>query len=85
NTLNSLNNLAAIMESQGELDAARPLLEQAYQLHREHLGDTHPNTLGSLNNLLSLLAEQGDSEALEAIAGDLERTGLLDDDRGRAS
>ena len=45
--------------SQGSLDEARPLYEEALQASRETLGDRHPDTLGSINNLGMLLKAQG--------------------------
>ena len=38
---------------------AEPLYEQALQLRRDVLGETHPSTLVSLNNLAGLYESQG--------------------------
>ena len=53
-TATSLNNLAGLLQAQGEFAAARPLFERA--LAREKvLGPEHPDTAMSLNNLAHLL------------------------------
>jgi len=50
------SNLGALRRSQGELDAAKPLLEQV-------LGPDHPTTTRGLNGLALLLCDQGDPTA----------------------
>jgi len=52
----SLNNLARLLQDQGDLAGARPLLERVLAI----LGPEHRNTATSLNNLALLLQEQGD-------------------------
>ena len=54
-----INNLATLLQDQGQLDEARPLYEEALQACRETLGDRHPSTLTSIYNLGALLEEQG--------------------------
>ena len=51
--------LGNVLRSQGRLDEARPLLEEALQGCRATLGDRHPHTLISLNNMGALLKEMG--------------------------
>ena len=50
-TLTSINNMAALMKSQGKLAEAEPLVSEALAGFREILGNKHPNTLVSINNL----------------------------------
>jgi CHAT domain-containing protein/Tfp pilus assembly protein PilF len=59
----SLNNLASLLELQGEYAAARPLLERALAIRKDVLGERHPDYASSLNNLAILLLSQGDSAA----------------------
>jgi len=44
-TLISMNNLAALYQSQGKYDEAEPLYVECLKLRREVLGDNHPDTL----------------------------------------
>jgi tetratricopeptide (TPR) repeat protein len=59
-TATSLNNLANLLESQGDYMSARPLYERALAIRKQALGPQHPDTARSLNNLASLLESQGD-------------------------
>jgi CHAT domain-containing protein len=68
-TITSLNDLAGLLKAQGDLKAARPLLERALELRRAVLGERHPDTITSLNNLAHLLNEQGDLKAARLLAG----------------
>ncbi|MCB9109541.1 MAG: tetratricopeptide repeat protein, partial [Anaerolineales bacterium] len=43
-TATSLNNLAALLEAQGDYEAARPYLERALAICEAVLGPDHPNT-----------------------------------------
>jgi tetratricopeptide (TPR) repeat protein len=54
-----LNQVALLLQDQGRLDEARPLLEEALVGSRAALGDAHPDTLTSVNNLGMLLQAQG--------------------------
>ena len=47
----SLNNLAVLLEAQGDYAAARPLYERALAIRKRVLGEGHPDTATSLNNL----------------------------------
>jgi hypothetical protein len=47
-------------QPQGDLAAARPLLERARAIREKVLGPEHPDTATSFNNLASLLVDQGD-------------------------
>jgi tetratricopeptide (TPR) repeat protein len=59
-TATSLNNLALLLEAQGDLAGARPLYERALAIHEKLLGTEHPSTATSLDNLAGLLEAQGD-------------------------
>ncbi len=78
-TIAAGSNLAQSYQAAGRTSEARPLFEQAYQLSREQLGDTHPDTLNSLNNLAYLLTELEDQDALTALAEELRARGVLND------
>nr|NCR60363.1 CHAT domain-containing protein [Microcystis aeruginosa LL13-06] len=58
-TATSLNNLAALYESQGRYSEAEPLYKQALAIIKQQLGDNHPDTATSLNNLALLYESQG--------------------------
>ncbi|MGC2092229.1 MAG: tetratricopeptide repeat protein, partial [Methylocella sp.] len=59
-TAQSLNNLALLLQNQGDLAGAQPLHERALAIREKALGPDHPDTAASLNNLASLLRAQGD-------------------------
>jgi tetratricopeptide (TPR) repeat protein len=56
----SLNNLAGLMQEQGDFTDALPLFERALAIREKALGPTHPNVASSLNNLARLLQTKGD-------------------------
>jgi tetratricopeptide (TPR) repeat protein len=58
-SLESASDIGLQLEAQGQLDEARPLLEEALVGRRVALGDTHPETLASFNRLGRLLYAQG--------------------------
>ena len=58
-TADSLNNLAGLLQAQGELAAAYPLFVRALRICKQILGPSHPTTAGSLNNLAGLYDVQG--------------------------
>jgi len=60
-----------LLKTMGQLEEARPLLEEALQARRETLGDRHPDTLGSIGNMKNLvnaLRKAGLREEAEALA-----------------
>jgi Flp pilus assembly protein TadD len=63
----SLNNLALVLESQGNYEEAERMHREALGLRRKVLGDEHPSTLTSMNNLASVLESQGNYEEAERI------------------
>ncbi len=58
-TAKSLNNLAVLLQAQGDYAEAKPLYERALAIHEKALGAEHPDTAVSLNRLASLLGDQG--------------------------
>ena len=56
----SLNNLAALCQSQGDYTGALPLHERALAIRERALGPDHPQVAESLNNLATLYWTQGD-------------------------
>ena len=56
----SLNNLALLLQDQGDFAGARPLYERALAIYEKALGPEHPRTAASLNDLANLLRYQGD-------------------------
>ena len=59
-TAAGLNNLATLLQAQGDLAGARPLYERALAICEKALGPEHPETATNLNNLAVLLEYQGD-------------------------
>ena len=67
NTLSSVNNLAGVLQDQGEYKAADELHRRALEGNEKVLGKEHPYTLGSVNNLAAVLRAQGDYKAAEKL------------------
>ena len=63
----SLNNLAALYESQGRYEEAEPLYIQALDMRKKLLGEEHPDVATSLNNLAGLYSSQGRYEEAEPL------------------
>ena len=59
-TADSLNNLAILLQTHGDLAGARPLYERALAIREKALGPEHPDTATSLNNLAKSLLLKGD-------------------------
>ena len=55
----SLNNLAALYETQGQYAKAEPLYQRALAIREKALGPEHPDVAASLNNLAVLYHAQG--------------------------
>ncbi len=53
-TATSLNDLAALLEANGQHAKALPLYERALGIREAQLGPNHPDTATSLNNLAML-------------------------------
>ncbi len=66
-TAKNLNDLAILLQAQGDLAGARPLIEQALAIYEKVLGPEHPNTATSLDNLASLLQAEGDIVGARAL------------------
>jgi hypothetical protein len=60
NTAQSLNNLASLLWTQGDLAGARRLHERALAIHEKVLGPDHFETADSLNHVALLLKAHGD-------------------------
>ncbi|MEM6838608.1 MAG: tetratricopeptide repeat protein [Cyanobacteria bacterium P01_C01_bin.120] len=54
-----LNQQAIQLDRQGRYGEAEPLFQQALAIHREQLGEDHPDVATSLNNLAELYRVQG--------------------------
>ena len=59
----SLNNLALLLQDEGDLAGARARHERALAIREKTLGPEHPDTAESLNNLALLLQAQGELAA----------------------
>ncbi|WP_262285512.1 tetratricopeptide repeat protein [Micromonospora sp. MA102] len=59
-TLASMNNLAVVLQNQGDLEAAERLHRETYARAGQVLGPEHPTTLSSMNNLAGALRDLGD-------------------------
>jgi tetratricopeptide (TPR) repeat protein len=59
----SLNDLALLLQDQGDLAGARQLQERALAIREQTRGRDHPDTAESLNNLALLLKAQGELAA----------------------
>ncbi|WP_431946912.1 effector-associated constant component EACC1 [Micromonospora marina] len=62
-TLASMNNLAVVLQNQGDLEAAERLHRETYARAGRVLGPEHPTTLSSMNNLAGALRDLGDLES----------------------
>ena len=61
-----LGNLGQLLQMMGQLEEARPLLEEAVQMGKETLGDRHPHTLVYAKHLKLLLASEREAAAAQA-------------------
>ena len=61
-------NLATLLNDQGKLSEAEPLMRETLKGRRRTLGDTHSDTLGGINNLASLLQDQGKLNEAEPLS-----------------
>ena len=66
-TLNSMNNLANVLDSLGRDGEAEPLYRETLDLRRQVLGPKHPDTLSSMNNLAFVLQSQGHYDEAEPL------------------
>jgi len=58
-TLTSINNLASLLQDQGKLSEAEPLMREAVSGAKKTLGDAHPTTVIIQKNLDELLQKMG--------------------------
>ena len=54
-----MNELAVLLQAQGKLKEAEPLMREALEGRREVLGPRHPHTLGSAKGLAVILQQSG--------------------------
>jgi tetratricopeptide (TPR) repeat protein len=59
NTLDSMNNLALVYDSQGRYGEAEELYKRVVAVREKVLGADHPSTLTSIHNLASVYDSQG--------------------------
>jgi tetratricopeptide (TPR) repeat protein len=64
-TLDSMNNLAIVLDSQGKYEKAEQMHRQTLTLMKKMLGEEHPSTLDSMNNIAEVLRSQGKYEKAE--------------------
>jgi hypothetical protein len=57
-----LDRAGTYLHTRGEPRPARPLVERAFELRRQALGDEHPDTLTSANGLAGVLYRLGEGE-----------------------
>ncbi len=65
-TIETLNNLAAVWLAEGDFPRAEQAMREALARHREKLGPDHPSVATNLNNLGALLAQGGRLDEAEA-------------------
>jgi len=64
-TLNNINNLAGVLQSQDKYEAAEEMYGRVLELREQVLSSEHPLTLSSMHNLAIILDSQGKYEASE--------------------
>jgi tetratricopeptide (TPR) repeat protein len=75
--------LATLLEAEGQPDAAAALYAEALPVYRRELGSAHGQTANLLTSLAALRCEDGEAEAVslyeEALALERERLGGADE------
>ena len=66
-TLQSADNLAQMLQSEGELTEAEALYRDTWQRRKGNLGDKHPDALSSASHLAGLYQVQGRFDAAEKL------------------
>ena len=66
-TMQSMTNLASLLEGLGCYEEAEQLLRRALENHHAKLGSTHRDTLASMNCLAMVLQAQGQHEEAESL------------------
>ena len=82
-TLSAMNDLAWVLNQQGQSAAAEQLQRDALAIQRSMLGPEHPDTLATMNDLAATLAGEGRTEEAEKLwreTFDRERRVLGSDD-----
>jgi len=62
-----LNNLALLLESEGDYAGAEPLLRRSLAIDEKALGPDHPGLAIDLENLAALLVHKGDYAGAEPL------------------
>ncbi len=73
----SLNNLAALYQSQGKYEQAEPLYIQALDMQRRVLGEEHPHTNRVHDNFIDFLQEVIKANRVEELSDDSLTQSLL--------
>lgn len=73
-----MNNLGALYQDQGNLEAAEPLYRRAFLSREAQLGSEHPKTLSSMYNLATLLEAKGQLQEAEDSKGLVQRISIID-------
>jgi tetratricopeptide (TPR) repeat protein len=63
----ALSNLALLLQRQGDIQGAEPLLRKVLATRKQALGESHPDYATSLNNLGELLSLREDLEGAEPL------------------
>lgn len=76
-SLETVRLLSTLIADQGDLDAARSLMEEPLEAHRRVLGVDAPETDEAPRHLARLVYDKGDDEGLNALLGSkaIRRTG----------
>ncbi|KAH7228871.1 hypothetical protein BKA60DRAFT_441377 [Fusarium oxysporum] len=75
-TLDSMNNLANVLDDMGEYKEAEKMHREALELKEKVLGKEHPDTLSSMNNLATVLNNMGKYEEAETM---YRKTGMYEE------
>lgn len=74
-SLLAMSNYGRLLQEQGRLEEAEPLLREVLEIRRARLGPQHQATMASIANLGGLLREKGNlTEAAELFREDLQMT-----------
>lgn len=66
-TLTAISTLGQVLQGQGKLDEAEPLMRESLEAMRRTLSDAHPSTLVSMINLAGLLLARGNFDGAEPL------------------
>ena len=66
-TATTIDNLAGLLQAQGDLAGAQPLAERALAIYDRVFGPEHPDAARTLDNLAALMQAQGDLTGAAAL------------------